>query len=323
MSCTSEKFIYTMKPESLDRLVHLEKNTFIKPKKEYLYSYVKNKISCRKCVGCQKARASQRAVQLYCELVTTEFNSYFATLTYDDEHLPLDGSINLKHIQDYNNRLRKAVLKSGQTQKIRTQQCGEYGGKTLRAHYHQALLNLNIEDLKVYEEIFTGNPNSKEQKLNDTYKIYTSEWLDKIWTYGSVKIELLSFNSCIYMANHNSKKIGLEIPIHLKPYIHPVTGEYIESRIKDFETFSIGLGREWFKQFGNTDIYASDSIHIDGKSFQPPTFFDVLMSKENPELIEQIKEQRVLNSIKKTPEQNKYQAKFDNVIYSRKERNKV
>lgn len=63
--------------------------------------------------------------------------SSFVTLTYSDDAIPHDLSLNPKHIQDWLKRLRKAVS----PEKIRYFAVGEYGDQTERPHYHLALFN--------------------------------------------------------------------------------------------------------------------------------------------------------------------------------------
>jgi hypothetical protein len=47
-------------------------------------------------------------------------------LTYDPEHLPEDGSLNVVHFQKFMKRLRDRI----KPLKIRFFHCGEYGDKT-------------------------------------------------------------------------------------------------------------------------------------------------------------------------------------------------
>lgn len=104
----------------------------------------------------------------------------FVTLTYDDENLPFDLSLDKEHIQNFLKLLR---YHSGS--KIRYFLCGEYGEKTNRAHYHIILFH-NIENLK--------------------------EEIDKCWKKGMSHIGLVSPASIRYVLNYikkeQAKKIG-------------------------------------------------------------------------------------------------------------------
>lgn len=82
-------------------------------------------------------------------------SSYFITLTYETTHVPISkaGYMELKKsdIQKFIKRLRKAHERTGTKMANRTQPSikyycvGEYGGRTLRPHYHAIIFNCNIE----------------------------------------------------------------------------------------------------------------------------------------------------------------------------------
>lgn len=66
--------------------------------------------------------------------------SYFVTLTYNDEHLPKDGQLKKKHLQDYFKRLRK-------TEKFKYYAVGEYGTEGNRPHYHALIFGANADKI--------------------------------------------------------------------------------------------------------------------------------------------------------------------------------
>lgn len=70
-------------------------------------------------------------------------DSCFLTLTYDDEHYPLDGSVSKRHIQLFLKKLRLHFP----PESIRYVAVGEYGLKTWRAHYHLALFGTSNSQL--------------------------------------------------------------------------------------------------------------------------------------------------------------------------------
>lgn len=64
--------------------------------------------------------------------------SFFLTLTYDNQHLPLFNgfpSINYKDVQDFHKRLRK-FLETNNLGNYKYYCVAEYGGKLGRPHYH-------------------------------------------------------------------------------------------------------------------------------------------------------------------------------------------
>ncbi|MFN7611381.1 MAG: hypothetical protein ACK5QX_10675, partial [bacterium] len=88
-------------------------------------------VPCGRCIGCRLARASQWATRIAHEASLHEANS-FLTLTYSNEHLPADLSVDVIALQKFMKRLRKALYPAP----VRFVACGEYGENTLRPHYH-------------------------------------------------------------------------------------------------------------------------------------------------------------------------------------------
>ena len=68
----------------------------------------------------------------------------FLTLTFDDLHLPASGSVNVRDVQLFLKRFRKAL--TYRNMKIRFFACGEYGDKNLRPHYHLIIFGYDFAD---------------------------------------------------------------------------------------------------------------------------------------------------------------------------------
>ena len=71
--------------------------------------------------------------------------SCFITLTYDNENLPPDGSLQIEDYQKFLKRLRKK-------NKFRYFLVGEYGDLNWRPHYHAILYGLGEVDQAVIQE---------------------------------------------------------------------------------------------------------------------------------------------------------------------------
>ncbi|UPW41492.1 replication initiator protein [Dipodfec virus UA23Rod_1071] len=163
-------------------------------------------VPCGDCSGCRLDHAADWAGRCAMECKNWK-NNFFVTFTYDNDHLPhtSDGRRTLKK-KDFSNfmkRLRKATdgaeewtnpITEKREKIIRFFACGEYGSKRGRPHYHAALFNLAIPDLKFYKENMHGD------------KLYTSEWLSKIWGQGFVIIGFLNYESASYIARYCQKK---------------------------------------------------------------------------------------------------------------------
>lgn len=74
--------------------------------------------------------------------------AYFITLTYDTSHVPFTKKgfmqITKRDLQLFFKRLRK-LHEGNKLPSIKYYACGEYGGKTMRPHYHVILFNAQLE----------------------------------------------------------------------------------------------------------------------------------------------------------------------------------
>ena len=104
-----------------------------------------HKVPCGKCLNCKRRRASSWSVRLVKE-GERSISAHFLTLTYDTEHVPIskNGFMNLDktHLQKFFKRLRKCHGKNHKS--IKYYAVGEYGGKTLRPHYHMVIFNADV-----------------------------------------------------------------------------------------------------------------------------------------------------------------------------------
>lgn len=219
-------------------------------------------VPCGQCIGCRLERSRQWAMRCVFESELYDDNC-FLTLTYDNEHLPVDMSLNSKDIQLFMKRLRKHMIsfirrkkivknKYPLGHKIRFFQCGEYGDKFARPHHHVCLFNCSFDDLELWS-------------VNQGCSLYTSETLQKLWPFGYSLIGDVTFESAAYVARYITKKI---------------TGkrkeEHYGSRKPEFVTMSRkpGIAADWFDKFFD-DVYSSDLVVIrDGLTCKPPKFFD-------------------------------------------------
>lgn len=204
----------------------------------------------------------------------------FLTLTFDDDHYPADGSINVRHLQLFMKKLRKLYV-----HKIRFFACGEYGGQTHRAHYHVLLFNHHFPDQKIF---------SQKNKL----QLFTSETLSKIWTDGIHTIGPVNYQTAAYTARYALKKISGDRAADHYTRPHPLTGALVRVQ-PEFIVMSRrpGVGATWFDKF-KSDAYPSDFLIVDGKKHPVPKFYDKLKTQEDERLIEKLKRQRVLSSHK-------------------------
>lgn len=97
---------------------------------------------CGRCLACRS-----RAARIWGNRIMLEMSGYgenlFITLTYDDAHLPLEGSLHKRQFSAFIKRLRKRIEYHTKT-RFRFFACGEYGTNTGRAHYHAILFGLGL-----------------------------------------------------------------------------------------------------------------------------------------------------------------------------------
>lgn len=181
----------------------------------------------------------------------------FITLTYDDAHLPKDGSLCYRDFQLFMKRLRKCIRVP-----VRFFMCGEYGETTNRPHYHVLLFGYQFSDLMYWGNSPTGHP------------VYRSAVLETLWTDGNSLIGDVSRESAGYVARYCMKK---------------VTGDLAEAhyngRVPEFARMSLkpGIGAEWFLRYGS-DCLPCDYVVADGMKVPVPRFYDKLFKGDLDEV---------------------------------------
>lgn len=229
--------------------------------------------------------------------------SCFVTLTYDDEHLPADGSLNKRHFQLFMKRLRKhfhgertrnlsqqnnqhaarQVRQKEKGQRIRFFHCGEYGESFDRPHYHACLFGVHFCD-----QLFFRCDNGND--------LYTSETLNRLWGKGFCIIGQLTFESAAYVARYCVKKVtGHKAQDHYYRDC-PITGQ-MRILQPEYATMSRrpGIARDWFDEYEN-DVYPWDEVVSRGHPAKPPRYYDKLLEERNPELFGSVQLQRELNA---------------------------
>lgn len=188
----------------------------------------------------------------------------FITLTYDDEHLPSDHSVDVSEWQHFTARTRKALGP------FRFLHCGEYGDDNGRPHYHACIFGLDFRDDRYHWKLSNGHP------------LFRSPTLEKLWTKGQSYIGELTYESAAYVARYTLKKVtGVS------------ADEYYGTRKPPYMTMSRrpGLGAAWFEKF-KSDVFPDDFVVLNGKKARVPTYYDTLLERHQPELLEQLRQKR-------------------------------
>lgn len=150
------------------------------------------KVPCGKCPECQKDYYTSWATRGSRELSNWE-SSVFITLTYSDEHLPKDKSLDKQAIQLFIKRVKR-FFRSTKSNPIRQTYSGEYGSLTHRPHYHAILYNCDFPDRKAHRNSDQGHP------------VFTSEILTSLWGLGFAEFGYATPATIAYVSKYILKK---------------------------------------------------------------------------------------------------------------------
>ena len=243
------------------------------------YNSVKNlSLPCGQCIGCRLERSRQWAMRCMHEAQLHE-NNCFITLTYDNTHLPSDGSLHYKDFQLFIKRLRK---KFG-IYRIRYYMAGEYGENFGRPHFHACIFGHDFHDKKLWRRSSSGS------------MLYRSQDLELLWPFGYSSIGDVNFESAAYVARYIMKKVTGHNSKQHYTQTDLETGE-ITTRKPEFNKMSLkpGIGYDWYKKYKN-DVYPHDYIIIKGKKVKPPKFYDKKYKTDNPYEFDEILYKREIN----------------------------
>lgn len=226
-------------------------------------------IPCGQCIGCRLDYSKRWADRLIMESRNHE-HTWFITLTYDDDHLPISDSgfptLVKRDIQLFMKNLRRAIA----PERCRFYCSGEYGDHTFRPHYHMILFGVDLQDLTFY----------KSSKLGDIY--YNSALIDKAWeNKGFCVVAPASYESMAYTARYVTKKLkGFESSFYDQYGICPPFS--LSSR-------KPGIAGNVFDK----DTMRFDKIPLpEGRSAPHPRYFQKLFERDYPDEYEIYKELR-------------------------------
>lgn len=151
-------------------------------------------LPCGHCLSCRLSHARMWSIRCGYELMTSD-SSCFVTLTYNDAHLPDNGSLCKRDYQCFFKRLRKKL----NGRRIRYFGCGEYGEKLARPHYHFIIYGYCPSDLDYF---YSANGSI----------VYRSKFLQSIWPEGFVSVGEACEQSIKYVCRYVLKKIDWKSP---------------------------------------------------------------------------------------------------------------
>lgn len=236
-------------------------------------------VPCGACIGCRLDRAQKWALRCLHESSLYEDNC-FITLTYDDDKIPENYSLEVKDFQKFMKRLRKAYPEKT----IRFFHCGEYGEQTHRPHYHACIFNFDFPDKKILPRDARKEP------------IYSSEILSSLWGKGHCSVGALTYNSASYVARYILKKVTGQ---QAKNHYNGRKPEYITMSRRP------GIGHEWIKE-NYKDIYPDDFVVLrGGQKFKAPKYYDTVYDEIDHKSLMLIKGRREKQA-KNNPDQKNH-----------------
>lgn len=289
-----------------------EENFYKKHAKDEIPIFDFFTVGCGQCRGCMIKKSKEWANRMMLELPYSS-SAYFLTLTYDDNHLPVNSmldretgelhdvaTLDKEELQRFFKRLSK---KFGEG--IRYYAVGEYGSKTMRPHYHAIIWNLPLtigNDLvldPVRNRSQQGYPIYVSKSIEDCWRVSKDEAARTGMEYRSVKgihaLSEVTWNCCAYVARYVMKKRGRE-------HRH----EYEDlGLLPEFAIMSRrpGIGRMWYDEHGES-VYETDIIKISGSNgplvFQPPSYYDRLFAEHHSQVLEDVKDARRTKALNAT-----------------------
>lgn len=225
------------------------------------------KLPCGQCRGCRATASRGWAMRCMHEASMHEDN-VFLTLTYDDEFLPENGSLDKAAFPGFMKRLRRAI----EPRKVRYFHVGEYGEKNGRPHYHALLFGWSPDD----KALFT---------VRKGFPVFTSELLSTLWREGLHEMGSVTPQSASYVARYIRKRI---------------TGSWAKAkygnRIPEYATMSRnpGIGASWVDRYGE-EVYNEDACVVRGVRVKPPRYYDARFGRSNPLFLDSVKLNRFQN----------------------------
>lgn len=212
-------------------------------------------LPCGQCIGCRIEKRESWTTRLCAEAKMHE-RTIFLTLTYDNEHLPADHSLNHRHWQQFAKNLRKRIGP------FRFFMSGEYGDRTSRPHYHALLFGVDPPD--------AVRVNSVRAK----HQLYSSPAISSAWGKGNAFYGHFSIATARYVADYTVKKLNGPRAVEAYRFIDPTTGECFD-RKPEYSKMSLrpGIGRTYLEKYA-PEILAGNCIRDGAKPRKIPAYFD-------------------------------------------------
>lgn len=149
---------------------------------------------CGKCLPCLKRWRELWTHRLMLENLCHSASA-FVTLTYAEDTVPKDMSLQPAHFELFLKRLREHCMRKEQ-KKIRFYGVGEYGDKTERPHYHVLLFG--------YQTCLRGQSWYTETRTSCCSRC---DLIRDVWGYGHVGLGSVTHQSVRYVCGYMTKNM--------------------------------------------------------------------------------------------------------------------
>lgn len=266
-------------------------------------------IPCGQCSGCRLERSRQWAMRCLHESRLHSSNC-FVTLTFDEQNLPLNGSLDARHIQLFMKSLRERLSRgvtslervpkqaqaapaARESYKVRFYACGEYGESGNRPHYHIVLFGFGFPDRRRF-----GGSASQPT--------YRSPFLESLWPVGHSLIADMTFETAAYVARYVMKKFTGRGSEDAYTVYDDERDEIVKLK-PEFSQMSLrpGIGKGWYESHRG-EIYQARGSQcvLRGMEVRPPVAYDRWLEIDDPVAFERLKRQRVarVRSVRLSPD---------------------
>ena len=199
--------------------------------------------------------------------------SWFVTLTYDDDHLPPVGSLHPPDVRNFLKRLRKDRPPGTVSYYL----CGEYGSQTDRPHYHAILFGHPFPDRVHHRDDDAGRP------------VFVSPYLNLVWGLGNAEFTGFSSATAAYVSGYVQKKVESQNDPDFYLRYDPETGE-LHELVPEFSRMSRrpAVGRRWIEKYWR-EVYPRDEVVVNGYPQKPPRYYDRWLEQHHPEVAYEVK----------------------------------
>ncbi|UOK21030.1 replication initiator protein [Chifec microvirus UA13_14] len=220
------------------------------------------KIPCGGCVGCRLERIDAWGFRCMAE-ASLHRDNWFVTMTYDDEHLPVDESLDHRHWQLFAKRLRKRVGP------FRFFMCGEYGENTQRAHLHALLFGCDISDLRKCNSVYSS------------HDLFESKLLNDVWGNGFCSVGTVTHESAKYVASYVMKRVSSELEAERFSWVTRFGELVVRKQPYGKMSLKPGIGADWLRKYSR-DVANHAAVFDNQFRKKVPPYFRDLMTTVDP-----------------------------------------